>query len=356
MTSKTKLSFFVIAFLLLLTTPCNALIKPELTPEIPPPIENEEVVTPTETAPPEPLSAENNLTATQVAALEIEAPMDLAWSPAGEYLAVANANDVSIHDASTLDLLRLIGKGEPMSTVALSPNGDILASGSFNGALILWHAATGEQLSTLSEDLFVISMAFSADGSSLLTGSGGEGTVKLWDVETGQELRNLGAYTRGIGSVAISHNGLYLAWGGEFYESVSLWDLASNTDLEPLYIGPGVTGLAFSPTDNLLAIASGDGNIALWDIASSNLSQSLVVHDDWITINSVAFSPDGTLLASGSEDGSIKLWDVANGEEVGTFSGNTDRVWSMAFSPDGNRLAFTAGDEVILWTIQRGGE
>jgi WD40 repeat protein len=115
-----------------------------------------------------------------------------------------------------------------------------------------------------------------------------------------------------------------------------------------------VASVMFSPDGRMLA--SGDGEIKLWDPANSQLLRTLRVYADVYTFESLAFSPDGRLLASGGgtaygqKDNTIRLWNPTSGQLLRTLTGHTDRVWSIAFSPNGQILASASLDNSIrLW-------
>jgi WD40 repeat protein len=235
-------------------------------------------------------------------------------------------------------------------SVAFSPDGRRLASGSWNNTIKLWDVATGQGVRTLRGHTdWVLSVAFSPDGR-LLASASGDHTVKLWDVETGQEVRTLRGHNGGVQSVAFSPDGRLLASGSRD-STVILWDVETGQTVRTLSgHTKQVRSVAFSPDGRLLASASSDQTVKLWDVETGQAVRTLRGHTFWV--ESVAFSPDGRLLASASSDQTVKLWDVATGQAVRTLRGHTDWVRSVAFSPDGRLLASGSDDQTVkLWDV-----
>ena len=257
----------------------------------------------------------------------------------------------------------------PVSSVAFSPDGNTIASGQggYNsesdtnfGFCSLWDVATETLKATLEgHERWVFSVAFSPDGSTLASGSE-DATIKLWDVATGTLKATLEGHEDWVFSVAFSPDGSTLASGSED-ATIKLWDVTSGVLKATLEGHEGsVSSVAFSPDGKTLASGQGvynfksdtsSGFCSLWDVATGTLKATLEGHED--LVYSVVFSPDGNTLASGSADRTVRLWGVTRQSKFpkATLSDHGDGVYSVAFSPDGTRLASGSGDGTVrLWT------
>ena len=254
-------------------------------------------------------------------------------------------------------------------SLAISPDGQLLVSGSDDKTIKLWHLVTGEELFTFKgHTKAVYSVAISSDGEILASGSDDK-TIKIWQLKTGHQLGTitLGNWFSGdsgcVYSVAISPNREILASlssGG----TIKLWNLNTGREIRTLKArNSWVQAVAISPDGQIVAGGSDDSTILLWSLRTGKLLHTFKGHSSWI--QSVAFSPNGQILASGGEDATIKLWDLRIRRELCTLKGHTQSVYALAFSPvpsmrgvGGDRtktplqeLAFSKGDRKAEATL-----
>ncbi len=276
--------------------------------------------------------------------------LSVAFSPDGTLLASGSVDStIKLWDVKKKEnITTLEGHTDIVSTVAFSPDGTLLASGSQD--IKLWDIVTRRNVATLSSSVpWTSSIAFSPDGTLLASVYGG-GDVTLWDIVTRRNVATLSGHTGGDYSVAYSPDGTTLATGS-VDGTVKLWDVSTRTNTATLSgHSRWVHSVAFSPDGTLLASGSVDGTVKLWDVSTRTNTATLSGHSP--SVRSVAFSPDGTLLASGSVDSTVKLWDIEKKENITTLEGHTSFVNSVAFSPDGTTLVSGSNDgTVLLWDM-----
>ena len=240
---------------------------------------------------------------------------DIAFSPVGQYLAVASGIGVWMYEVATSRALMLMPTASGVSSVSFSPDGSTLASGSWDGTVQLWDVVTGEPIATLGgRESSGSSVSFSPDGATLASGSLDD-TVRLWAVATGEPIAPLEGHTFGVNSVSFSPDGATLA-SGSLDDTVRLWAVVTGEPIAPLEGHTDrVESVSFSPDGATLASGAG-GTILLWAVVTGEPIAPLEGHTD--RVESVSFSPDGATLASGALDGTILLWDVAEWTNSGT--------------------------------------
>jgi WD40 repeat protein len=243
-----------------------------------------------------------------------------------------------------------------VNSVAISPQGDILATGSDDKTARLWNLDTGESFRIIAGNSnFVKAVAFSPDGNILATGSD-DRTVRLWDVAGLQLLRTLAGHSHAVKSVAFSPDGQFLA-SGSWDKTVKLWEVGGGKEIGTLRgHGLQVAAVAISPCGQMLASASFDRTVRLWDLRERGGAGRVLQGHLWPVL-AVAFSPDGKILATGSEDNTIRLWEVKTGEVIRTLSGHSWSVVAVAFSAGGEMLVSGSWDKTVkLWRVATGEE
>lgn len=298
----------------------------------------------------------------------------VAFTPTGTGILVADGTQVLSWDL--IDPTRpaprpalVTGHGLGITTLAVSPDGRTVATGSQDRSIRLWDATDPNRILGVGIPLqghtdFVNGLAFSPDGGTLAS-AGGDRAVRLWTVTdpsapvaqgpplTGHSLAVMDVAFRpdaagGAGLLSVGKDA-----------TVRLWDLPSllltgRTDYTGLYSN----NVVFRPDGRIAAIGNAENGVRLWDTADLRrpiaLSTLPPLHSAYV--NALAFSPDGRLLATGSGDRTVRLWDLSDPRRpmpIGTpLEGQDKRVFSLAFSPDGRTLAAgSAGGVMRFWDV-----
>jgi WD40 repeat protein len=245
-------------------------------------------------------------------------------------------------------------RGEVGDALALSLDGDRIATVSNDQVIRIWDAARAREVLALKGHAArVRSAAFSADGSRIASGDD-DGAIRVWNTRPSDGSITLKGHSGGITSVAFSPDGKWVATASQD-RTARLWDAADGRTLRE-FAGQkmAVLDVAFSPDGKWLATASQDGTVKLWDPETGGELRSM--HDslrpEWKT--SVAFSPDGTELAAGFTTG-FRVWDPASGRELRAVTAQARFVSSVAFSPDGQRLVSADWDgRLKVWNARTG--
>jgi WD40 repeat protein len=234
---------------------------------------------------------------------------DLPASVASSTRAMLVAEGEPIQDIDKI--INALDRRAPVSAVAFSPDGALIASGSDDHMVRVWHVATGRLIRRLEgHSSAVTAVAISPDGSAIASASN-DRTVRLWDAHSGRLLRTL--------------------QGHVYY----------------------VYAVAFDPQGRWLATASWDRTIALWDAGSGVLVKKLRGHS--AAIRSIDFSRDGKTLASGSDDQTVRLWSVDTGKELKVLVGHAGSVSAVRFRPDGGWLFSGSTDQTVrMWRLPDG--
>ncbi len=254
-----------------------------------------------------------------------------------------------------------VGTG-PVRGVAFSPDGQVIITAGWDGAVRLWEEATGQVRHVLEgPHSRVTALALAPDGVTVATAGpdkvGKFGSVVLWDLTTGRERARWIGF-RETNALAFSPDGGLLAvggTGGKKVADVKMFDLAAGQECPapPWHLG-GVLALAFSPDGRLLAAGGRDKTLRGADLKTGAVGTLPAGHAD--VVDALAFSPDGVRLASGGKDKTVRLWDVAARRECLVLANATGRVFAVAFAADGKVLATGGGGSATLWDLDQGQE
>ncbi|MEX2120603.1 MAG: WD40 repeat domain-containing protein [Pirellulales bacterium] len=272
------------------------------------------------------------------------------------------------------EIRRLEGHADKVTSLAPVGEGRLLSGGD-DKTMRLWNLEMGKQLRVFEGHTnFVLSVAASADGRRALSGSGGEfrngrfspgsdKTMRLWDLETGKELRKFPQQAAPVWCVRFLPDGRRaVSVSGEGENALRLWDLESGREVRRIGGKHSGQGVAVSSDGKYVVAASAppDLSVRIWELETGEEVRRLEGHQ--AVVRGADFSPDGTRIltgggnfVSGGLDTSIRLWDAETGRELRRLDGHEQLVWCVAFSPDGRRaLSGSVDGSVRLWDLETG--
>jgi WD40 repeat protein len=255
-------------------------------------------------------------------------------------------------------------------TVAISPDGANIVSGSHDGTLRVWDAETGRERARFTGHAGrIYCAAILPEGKRVLSGSSsvssgqpdaGAWQVSLWDLQSGKELRRLEGPADSINSIAVSRSGEWALLGG-YSGKVTLWDVENWRALKVLQATPRLWSVALSPDEGRAVTASGrylspagedmQGALQVWNLATGNEQVHLAGHEQGIW--QAVFSSRGDQIASTGGDYAIRLWDAETGALIHAQM-TSDVTTGVAYSADGRRLLtgnYGTGPTVALWNL-----
>ena len=292
----------------------------------------------------------------------------VAFSPNSERLASASQaldgkdNTVRVWDVASgkqIDALR--GHAAFLWCVAYSPDGQYLASGSYDQTVRIWDAKTGHEKHCLPHSATVFGVSFSQDGRYLASSSGdmeawSDGEINVWDVRTGRAVRTLRGHTNRIVSTAFSPDGQRLGSAG-MDGTVKVWDLQTGREILTLRGHQGtVQSVAFSRDGNRLLTAGDDRTVRVWDGTplEAEASQGVTLPGHNGGVSCVAFNPNGLQFASRGYDGTVRIWEIERGlawvanAPIKTWSAGKVLRPDVVFSNDGHFLALRGDHKLTV--------
>jgi WD40 repeat protein/RNase P subunit RPR2 len=250
---------------------------------------------------------------------------------------------------------RLVGHAKRVMGVVVSPDGKLMASGSQDGTVKIWDMESGNCEATLEGHSHEVnSVAITPDGRRLLSASD-DCTIRIWGFPAGRAERVLEGHQGQIWSVVpIGDGQMMLSAGPSGLRSIKLWVTESGKCTMTIQMRQRVTDAALSADGKRLLVGGQDGNVALWDLGTGKPLAAMRQHTELVW--SVAITPDGRHGISGSKDRTAKIWDLEAGTCTGTFEGHRGTVRSVALFPNDTVFASAgSGDRTVrLWDWKSG--
>jgi len=291
----------------------------------------------------------------------------MAVSRDGKWVVAASGSGASGDGITTLwDIGRaaMIGRfpaDDPATAVAISPDGNRIATGYFDGTIRLWDRLSGSQIQNskppapvavlTGHERQINKLAFSADGARLVSASD-DMKARLWDAKAGTLIAVLG-HQGSVIDAGFSEDGLYLMTASSD-ASVGLWDPRTGTQIAMLrgHDDEVISG-AFSPDGRTLATGSADATAREWSLETR--ASQIVYRGHKGKVLTVALSPDGSRVLTGADDGTALLWDSKRTSVSHALTGHEEAVTCAAFSPDGRYILTASLDRTArVWDAKTG--
>ncbi|MDX1616298.1 MAG: protein kinase [Candidatus Promineifilaceae bacterium] len=292
------------------------------------------------------------------------------FSADGQMVASASRDGTSrVWDTSSGETLLVLAHGAHVRSVAFHPEGHSLISGDLTGVARIWDISAkgpAERVALQANQGLAWDADLSPDGRTLVTG----GIARLWDLDTGEELRRLIGHRDEVTSVAFHPNGGQVATSS-IDGTARVWDAATGEQLLTLAdhdaASPSAGGLGgvlqvnYDPDGRRLVTAGADRTARIWDSESGKVLTVLEGHREALT--TAVFSPDGRYVATGQESGVnisdgtqrtiVQIWDADTGQDLFSFdAGHGQRLWGLAFSTDGRFLVTSGTDNAAkIWAL-----
>ncbi|MEE3719593.1 NB-ARC domain-containing protein [Tumidithrix elongata RA019] len=277
----------------------------------------------------------------------------VSFSPDGKFLLIGgNDKRLRLYDRSHNLFKTVKAHDDNIMCLSFSKDGNLLASCSQDGSIMIWDSASWKCLRTIRggrEPIF--SVNFSPNRQFLVSG-GLDTSLKVWNPDNGELLKAIDSGTGIVCSVCYSPDGKMLA--SSHGSDIKLWDTTTWECLKTLREHQDIIfDLAFSSDSQTLVSASFDSTIELWDVDMGICKHTFQGHTQPAV--KAKLNPLENLVASCSHDGMLRVWDRNTGDCLHVLSGHTNGIYDIAFHPKENLLASVSHDETIrLWDVEQG--
>jgi WD40 repeat protein/DNA-binding SARP family transcriptional activator len=275
----------------------------------------------------------------------------VAFSPDGKYILTGSKDHTAIlWDTMTGEALRSYnGHTDEIRSVAFSSDGHYILTGSGDRTAKLWETSNGAEIVSFEMSNPVIHVSFSSNGKDILV-CDINGKAKIWNISTSKmvpyDLANQDGWA--ILDVALSPDGRYILTAS-FNRTAVLWDIATGTRVHTFVQDGPIYSVAFSADGKYVLTGSGDFTAKLWDVGSGQEIRTFITGANVLR---VAFSPNEQYVLTGGDANSATLWDLDTGTKVRSFTGHAEMIEAVAFSPSGQHILTGSDDDTArLWNI-----
>ena len=281
---------------------------------------------------------------------DLDLIQSLAFSHDGTLLASGGYRDIKIwqrpRDVRLASFDTAAADG--VQTIAVSADGKWLATAAADNSIKLWDLSTGQPDRALAgHTAAVTALRFSPDGAKLFSGSADK-SIRVWQVADGAPAGRIDT-PQPVQSLALVGAGERLASGGGD-NAIRIWTTPTAAARSLAGLTGAATALALSPDKKLLAVATAEGPIQIFDLASGQIAKTLAGHAG--AVPSLRFQANGARLVSGGADKTVRVWDVATAQPVVKIEGGAMPIEAVAIHPGGNQVASGAADGAIaLWKV-----